>query len=102
MTSLAGCNSIDCSQICKKFVVFDLLFIGKKIHESKNKNKLLFLQLSRGANMERRSGLGYTPIHVTAHYDRVGVARLLLEAGVNPDEEDLQVSWFLLAQTSTH
>ena len=45
--------------------------------------------------MERRSGLGYTPIHVTAHYDRVGVARLLLEAGVNPDEEDLQVSWFL-------
>ena len=45
--------------------------------------------------MERRSGLGYTPIHVTAHYDRVGVARLLLEAGVNPDEEDLQVSWLL-------
>ena len=76
--------------------------LAKKIHESKNKNKLLFLQLSRGANMERRSGLGYTPIHVTAHYDRVGVARLLLEAGVNPDEEDLQVSWFLLAQTSTH
>ena len=66
----------------------------------KIKNKLLFLQLSRGANMERRSGLGYTPIHVTAHYDRVGVARLLLEAGVNPDEEDLQVSWFLQLRPS--
>ena len=51
--------------------------------------------------MERRSGLGYTPIHVTAHYDRVGVARLLLEAGVNPDEEDLQVSWFLLQGVQT-
>ena len=50
--------------------------------------------------MERRSGLGYTPIHVTAHYDRVGVARLLLEAGVNPDEEDLQVSWFLQLRPS--
>ena len=66
----------------------------------KIKNKLLFLQLSRGANMERRSGLGYTPIHVTAHYDRVGVARLLLEAGVNPDEEDLQVSRFLQLRPS--
>ena len=50
--------------------------------------------------MERRSGLGYTPIHVTAHYDRVGVARLLLEAGVNPDEEDLQVSRFLQLRPS--
>ena len=48
-------------------------------------------QISRGANIERRSELGYTPIHVTAHYDRVGVARLLLESGVNPDEEDFQV-----------
>lgn len=54
--------------------------------------------MKRGANIERRSGLGYTPLHVTAHYDRVGVARLLLEAGVNPDEEDLQVSLKSLAK----
>lgn len=47
--------------------------------------------MKRGANVEKRSGLGYTPLHITAHYDRVGVARLLLEAGVNPDEEDFQV-----------
>ena len=47
--------------------------------------------MNRGASIERRSGLGYTPLHVTAHYDRVGVAKLLLEAGVNPDEEDFQV-----------
>ena len=47
--------------------------------------------MNRGANIERRSGLGYTPLHVTAHYDRVGVAKLLLEGGVNPDEEDFQV-----------
>lgn len=47
--------------------------------------------MNRGANVETRSGLGYTPLHVTAHYDRVGVAKLLLEAGVNPDEEDFQV-----------
>ena len=51
----------------------------------------LMFQMKRGANIERRSGLGYTPLHVTAHYDRVGVARLLLEDGVNPDEEDFQV-----------
>ena len=57
--------------------------------------RLLF-QLKRGASIEKRSGLGYTPLHVTAHYDRVGVAKLLLEAGVNPDEEDFQVSYFLL------
>ena len=48
--------------------------------------------MKRGANIEIRSRLGYTPLHVTAHYDRVGVARVLLEAGVNPDEEDFQVS----------
>ena len=48
--------------------------------------------MDHGANIELRSGLGYTPLHVTAHYDRVGVARLLLESGVRPDEEDFQVS----------
>ena len=47
--------------------------------------------MDHGANIELRSGLGYTPLHVTAHYDRVGVARLLLESGVRPDEEDFQV-----------
>ena len=48
--------------------------------------------MDNGANIEKRSGLGYTPLHVCAHYDRVGVARLLLETGVSPDEEDYQVN----------
>ena len=50
-----------------------------------------YFQIDQGANIELRSGLGYTPLHVTAHYDRVGVAKFLLECGVNPDEEDFQV-----------
>ena len=50
-----------------------------------------YFQIDQGANIEQRSGLGYTPLHVTAHYDRVGVAKFLLECGVNPDEEDFQV-----------
>jgi ankyrin repeat protein len=47
--------------------------------------------MDKGADLEQRSALGYTPLHVTAHYDRVGVARMLLEASVNPDIEDHQV-----------
>ncbi len=38
-----------------------------------------------------RSALGYTPLHVAAHYGQVEVARILLEAGATPDQEDLQV-----------
>jgi ankyrin repeat protein len=35
--------------------------------------------------------LGYTPLHVAAHYGQVEMARILLEAGAVPDQEDLQV-----------
>lgn len=55
--------------------------------------------MDNGANIEKRSGLGYTPLHVCAHYDRVGVARLLLETGVSPDEEDYQVNKRKKAET---
>ncbi len=48
--------------------------------------------MEHGANLTQRSALGYTPLHVTAHYDRVGVAKILLDSGVNPDEEDFQVN----------
>ena len=54
-------------------------------------NELLIFQISHGADLELRSCLGYTPLHVAAHYGQVEMARILLEAGAQPDQEDLQV-----------
>jgi len=51
-----------------------------------------YFQISHGADLEMRSSLGYTPLHVAAHYGQVEVARILLEAGAKPDQEDLQVN----------
>ena len=53
------------------------------------------IQISHGANLEHRSMLGYSPLHVAAHYGQVDMARILLESGANPDQEDLQVERFI-------
>ena len=57
---------------------------------------MFFFQISHGADLELRSCLGYTPLHVAAHYGQVEMARILLEAGAQPDQEDLQVKIVLL------
>ena len=51
-----------------------------------------------GADLERRDGDGRTPLVAATKADRVEVARVLLQAGADPDaKDDLQDSAFLYA-----
>jgi uncharacterized protein len=54
--------------------------------------------LADGADLKHRDGDGRTPLVVATKADRVEVARVLLEAGADPDtKDDLQDSAFLYA-----